>query len=190
MIWLSPPFLKYRMPELLWKSTCQNIIKMFSLLHCFKRNEWPAQLPIPNLYSILGIYIIKLFSSFPGDKRLNSDLAWLGLGVKASLINQCNLHNRTLPYWEFLSGLCIFNYVPCFYLVSQLNSTLCHNIRTCPGWKRSNLTSLVSCLAFGTYKSPKTLGKSLFLAFNMSLDLLLGESAHLILGWGQGSSAF
>lgn len=153
------------MPELLWKSTCQNIIKMFSLLHCFKRNEWPAQPPIPNLYSILGIYIIKPVSSFPGYKSLNSGLAWLGLGVKASLINQCNLSNRTLLYWEFLSGLCIFNYVTCFYLVSRLNSTLCHNIRTCPGWKRSNLTSLVSCLAFGTYKSPQNTGEIPFPCF-------------------------
>lgn len=36
MIWLYPSFLKYRMPELLWKATCQNVIKMFSLLHCLR----------------------------------------------------------------------------------------------------------------------------------------------------------
>lgn len=153
------------MLKLLWKSTCQNIIKMFSLLHCFKRNEWSAQLPIPNLYSILGMYIINSFFSFPGYERLNSGLARLGLGVKVFLINQCNLYNRTLLYWEFFPVLCIFNYVTCFYLVSQLNATLCHNIRTCPGWKRSNLTSLVSCLAFGTYKSPQNTGEIPFPCF-------------------------
>lgn len=36
MIWLYLSFLKQRMPECLWKSTCQNIIKMFSLLHCLR----------------------------------------------------------------------------------------------------------------------------------------------------------
>lgn len=43
-------------------------------------------------------YILLSPFSFPGYKRLNSGLTWLGLGVKAFLINQCNLYNRTWLY--------------------------------------------------------------------------------------------
>lgn len=42
--------------------------------------------------------LLSLFFSVPGYKKLDSGLAWLGLGGKAFLINQCNLCNRALLY--------------------------------------------------------------------------------------------
>lgn len=69
------PFLKWRMTELLWKSTCQNRIKMFSLLHCL----WEMN-GLPNhrfqIYIQFGDCILwSLFPSLPGCKSLTLGLA-------------------------------------------------------------------------------------------------------------------
>lgn len=72
-------------------------MKILALLNSsnVKVNAGPA--PSPS-FSISSIYIINHLFYFAAYERIHGrcDLVSLGLGVKTSPINQCNLCNRTL----------------------------------------------------------------------------------------------